>query len=256
MTKIIQIIAVTAILLMAFLNMKAEASTTENMETFFDSEIPGIKIIVNATSETQPNGNITVSLSMHPLMGVEVNITYFSFIVYGYEQGKEKIAIENKTEEEQFSPSLEYNFTFTVPENVWGTTYGEIVLTYVAETALAILPIKDLKCGFPLTVVRNIAFEKLQEDYKRLNESYALLNNSYWQLRTFYEELNQTFFENFQMNLTSDSLAALNSTLQELRASQNELGNTRTIVTTLAVTTVSFVATTTYLILRKPKGHY
>jgi hypothetical protein len=45
MAKIIQIIAVTAILLMAFLNVKAEASTTENMETFFDSEIPGIRII-------------------------------------------------------------------------------------------------------------------------------------------------------------------------------------------------------------------
>jgi len=255
MTKIIQIIAVTAILLMAFLNVKAEASTTENMETFFDSEIPGIKIIVNATSETQPNGNITVSLSMHPLTGVEVNITYFSFIVYGYEQGKEKIVIENKTEE-QFSPSLEYNFTFTVPENVWGTTYGEIVLTYTAKAPLAILPIGNLKCGFPMTVVRNTAFEKLQKDYEKLNESYVLLNNSYWQLRTFYEELNQTFFENFQMNLTSDSLAALNSTLQEFRASQNELGNTRTIVTILAVTTVSFVATTTYLILRKPKEHY
>ena len=255
MAKIIQIIAVTAILLMAFLNVKAEASTTENMETFFDSEIPGIKIIVNATSETQPNGNVSVSLGMYPLTGVKVNITSFSFTIYGYDQGKVKTPIENKTKE-PFSPPLEYNFTFTVPENVWGTTHGEIVLTYVAETALAILPIKDLKCGFPMTVVRNTAFEKLQEDYEKLNESYALLNNSYWQLRTFYEELNQTFFENFQMNLTSDSLAALNSTLQELRASQNELGNTRTIVTILAVTTVSFVATTTYLILRKPKEHY
>jgi hypothetical protein len=197
MAKIIQIIAVTAILLMAFLNVKAEASTTENMETFFDSEIPGIRIIVNATSETQPNGNITVSLSMYPLTGVEVNITCFSFIVYGYEQGKEKTSIfENKTEE-QFSPQLEYNFTFTVPENVWGTTYGEIVLTYVAKFQIVTLSIEDLKCGFPMTVVRNTAYERLKEDYNRLNESYTLLNNSYWQLRTFYEELNQTFFENF-----------------------------------------------------------
>jgi hypothetical protein len=255
MVKIIPIIVSTVILLTAFLSVKIEAQTAEKMESFFDSEVPGIRIIVNATSETQPNGNVSVSLGMYPLGGVKVNITSFSFTIYGYDEGKVKTPIENKTLE-PFSPPLEYNFTFTVPENVWGTTHGEIVLTYVAETALAILPIKDLKCGFPMTVVRNVAFEKLQEDYKKLNESYALLNNSYWQLRTSYEELNQTFFENFQMNLTSDSLEALNSTLQELRASQNELSNTRTVVTVLAVTTVSFLATTTYLILRKPKDHY
>ncbi|MGQ9642138.1 MAG: hypothetical protein ACUVUF_08515, partial [Candidatus Bathycorpusculaceae bacterium] len=93
MEKIIQIIAVITILLTAIFNVKAQAPTTENTETFFDSEIPGIKIIVNATSETQPNENITVSLNMYPSTGVEVNITYFSFSVYGYEQGKEKISI-------------------------------------------------------------------------------------------------------------------------------------------------------------------
>jgi hypothetical protein len=225
------------------------------MESFFHSEVSGIRIIVNATSETQPNGNVSVSLGVYPLAGVKVNVTSFSFTIYGYEQGKVKTSIENKTLE-PFSPPLECNFNFTVPENVWGTTHGEIVLTYVAETALAILPIKDLKCGFPMTVVRNTAFEKLQEDYKKLNESYALLNNSYWQLRVFYEKLNQTFFENFQMNLTSDSLEALNSTIQQLQVAQNELGSTRTVATILAVTAVSFIATTVYLISRKPRERY
>lgn len=255
MAKIVTIIFLIAILLTVSLNLRAEAQAAENMETFFDSEVPGIRIIVNATSETQPNGNVSVRLGIYPLVGVEVNVTRFSFTIYGYDHGEVKTPVENKTKE-PFSPPLQYNFNFTVPGNVWGTMYGEIRLTYVAETQIAILPIKDLKCGFPMTVVENVAFKKLQEDYKKLNESYGLLNNSYWQLRKFYEELNQTFFKNFQMNLTLESLAALNNMMQQLQGAKKDLENTRTVAAILTVTTFIFVASTIYLTLRRPKEFY
>jgi len=45
----------------------------------------------------------------------------------------------------------------------------------------------------------------------------------------------------------------LNETYWSLKGSSNELGNTRTAVGILAVTTVFFVATTLYLVMRKPK---
>jgi len=41
--------------------------------------------------------------------------------------------------------------------------------------------------------------------------------------------------------------------LRELQGSSNELGNTRMAVGILAITTVFFVATTLYLVMRKPK---
>jgi len=255
MAKTVTIIFFIAVLLTGSLNLRAKAQAAENMETFFDSEVPGLRIVVNATSITQPNGNVSVRLGIYPLAGVEVNVTRFSFTIYGYNKGEVKTPIENRTRE-PFSPPLQYNFTFNVPGNIWGTMYGEIILAYIAETRLAILPIKDLKCGFPMTVVENIAFEKLQEDYKKLNESYNLLNYSYWQMRKFYEEINQTFFENFQMNLTLESLAALNNMMQQLRGAKKDLDNTRTVAAILTVTTFIFIATTIYLALRKPKEFY
>ncbi len=51
------------------------------------------------------------------------------------------------------------------------------------------------------------------------------------------------------MNLTAESLARLNETYWGLKGGSNELGNTRTAVGILAVTTVFFVATTLYLLL-------
>jgi hypothetical protein len=82
------------------------------------------------------------------------------------------------------------------------------------------------------------------------------VNNSYWQLRKFYEELNQTFFKNFQMNLTLESLAALNNMMQQLQGAKKDLENTRTVAAILTVTTFIFVATTIYLTLRRPKEFY
>ena len=55
------------------------------------------------------------------------------------------------------------------------------------------------------------------------------------------------------MNLTAESLALLNETYWGLKGSSNELGNTRMAVGILAITTVFFVATTLYLVMRKPK---
>jgi hypothetical protein len=62
------------------------------------------------------------------------------------------------------------------------------------------------------------------------------------------------------MNLTVDNLAYINRTFWELQQNYtalqgnlNELGNTRMAVGILAVTTVFFVATSLYLVMRKPK---
>jgi hypothetical protein len=60
----------------------------------------------------------------------------------------------------------------------------------------------------------------------------------------------------FQMNLTAESLARLNETYWGLKGSSNELGNTRMAVAILVVTTVFFVATTIYLVMRKPKEYW
>jgi hypothetical protein len=135
----------------------------------------------------------------------------------------------------------EYNRTIEVPENVWDVTYGEILLTYSANLGGLELRFPKLVCGFTMTHVENVYLKNIEEQL---------------------EELNSTFWECFQMNLTAENLALLNTTywqlLQNYTALQgglNELDNTRRVVTILAITTVFFVATTLYLVMRKPKQY-
>jgi len=217
---------------------------TENMKTFFDHEIPGIKITVSATAETQPNENITVKITINPL--VEVNIEYFNFSVFGFLNGTCKTMIYNMT-----GHNFPFNDTFPVPEQVWGVTCGEITLTYdvkyvIGQGPTIIIPYENFKVGFDMTRVKNVYLETVEEQLRNLNSTF--------------EQLNQTFWESFQMNLSAENLARLNQTYWELqqnytalRGNLNELGNTRMAVGILAVTTVFFVATTLYLVMRKPK---
>jgi hypothetical protein len=219
---------------------------TENMQTFFDREIPGIKITVSATAETQPNENITVKIAMNPL--VEVNIEYFNFSVFGFLNGTYKTMIYNITVN-----NFPFNDTFPLPEQVWGVTFGEITLTYdvtyVIKKGIEItitIPYENLTVGFDMTRVKNVYLETVEEQLRNLNSTF--------------EQLNQTFWESFQMKLSAENLARLNQTYWELqqnytalRGNLNELGNTRMAVGILAVTTVFFVATTLYLVMRKPK---
>jgi len=63
MEKISLLFTVFTFMFASICVVKAQTST-ENTKTFFDSTIPGMKIQVNATAETQPTKNITVILSM------------------------------------------------------------------------------------------------------------------------------------------------------------------------------------------------
>jgi len=211
---------------------------TENMQTFFDHEIPGIIIAVNATAETQQNENITVKIAINPLEE-EVNINYFNLSVFGFINGTYETMIYNITID-----NFPFNDTFPVPEQVWGVTYGEITLTYDVTYIIqqgniqskTTITYEDLKVGFDMTRVENAYLETVEEQLRNLN--------------TTFEQLNQTFWNYFHKNLTQENL---NETLQGLQGSSDELGNTRMAVGILAVTTVFFVATTLYLIFRKPR---
>ena len=216
---------------------------TENMQTFFDHEIPGIKITVNATAGTQPNDNITVRITMNPLVE-EVNIKYFNFSVFGFINGTYKTRIYNITKND-FSLPYECNFTCPVPEQVWDITYGEITLTYEVityeyipgqGTTKKITTYENFRVGFDMTRVKNVYLETVEEQLRNLNSTF--------------EQLNQTFWNYFHKDLTPENL---NETLRGLQGSQSELGNTRMAVGILAITTVFFVATTLYLVMRKPK---
>jgi len=198
--------------------VRAQAST-ENMKTFLDSEIPGMTIQVNATVATQPNQNITATLSLKRQAIIYVG--YFNLSIFGFVNGTYKTLMHNMTDGD-FSlddTPREYNCTFMVPEQVWDTTYGEIILTYNATynayPMQTTIRYENISSGFTMTHVENVYLANLQAQYDQLQQNYTSL----------------------QGRLT-------------------ELDNTRSAVAVLAITSIFFVATTLYLMMRKPKDYY
>jgi hypothetical protein len=233
-------------------------SPARNMKTFFDSQVPGIKVQVNATAETQPTENITVTLALTADKNVTVVVKSLNFSILGFLNGTDKFLMENISGHgfslKSQNPK-DYSRTFEVPAEVWDTTYGEIVLTYNATYRFGPVYLTDnydnLTLGFTMTHVKNVYVEGLQqnlvnlnEEYQQLNSSFWQLNATYWQLYATYESLNKTF-ATLQENYT-----LLQKNYTALKGSTDDVA---TVATVLGITTIFFVATTMYLIIRRPE---
>lgn len=261
MNKKIIVLFTCLSLLFALTNTAKTQSQTNNMETFFDSKIPGLKVQVNATSRTQPTSYISAALSLKS----EVSTVYIKTVritVYGFINGTEKIEIYNNVSGDTLlykANQVVYLHQVFVPEQTYGVTYGEIYLDYNAtvkdELGIEHSYSFQERLGFTMTRVENVYLKSLEEQIASLED----------QLRDVYsaiDELNQTFRDCFGKNLTRDELLNLNQTLwqfrqdyEALKGVKGELDNTRTAVVFLAVVAVFFVATTAYLVFRKPKDY-
>jgi hypothetical protein len=212
----------------------------QNVKTFFNSEMPGIEVQANATAETRPTENLTVWLLLTPQTTVYVESLRLD--IFGFLNGTDKVSIGNITDY-NFSlngNSTEYSMTFAVPDRVWGVTFGEITLTYSANLGGLELRFPNATSGFYMTQVDNTFVESLVTQLRGLNESYDQLNDSYYNLTGKYLQLNQTFVQ-LQQNYTT------------LQGNMNELDNTRRVAVILAITTVFFVATTVFVVMRRPR---
>lgn len=247
MKKIKIITLVAMLILTSTIICRASAQTPDEIRTFFYNAHAGITIRVDATNETKPNENLTVKLWYNSTADF-VHIDYLNLTIYGFIEGAQRLTLNSTCLLEnaplQFNETREFEIVVHVPDDVWGVAYAELYLKY----SIADLPLKYIE-GFSITAIRNVRYEELQEKYNELSETFSLLN--------------QTFWESFGKNLTMDELLSLNATYWELlqnytalEGSINELNNTRVAVGVLAVTTIFFVATTVYLVMRRPKDYW
>jgi hypothetical protein len=230
--------------------MKTQASTsTGTMQTFFDSNIPGIHIQVNATAETQPGQNITLMLSLKQLNQTTIHVEYFKLSIFGFVNGTSKILMINLTGNSFYlgSSPNRYNRTFTVPQQVWDITYGEITLTYNATYTFPMItvtiPYQNITSGFTMTMVENVYLKTVEEQLANLQAEYNQLGQNYTSLQENLTVL-QAHYDHLQQNYTT------------LQGNLSDLDNTRSAAAVLAVTSLFFLATTVYLIIRKPKDYY
>lgn len=211
-----------------------------DMKTFLDTEVPGIRIQVNATSETRPADNLTVVSSLRTQTNVFVE--RFNLELFGFLNGTMKLSMVNVTDDSFLlnSTSKAYSITVDVPDSVWGIIYGEVKLTYSANLGGLELRFPNIVTGFPMTQVENTFLKGLEDQLRTLSDSYSQLTDLYENLTAAFSQLNETYFE-LQQNYTS------------IQGSLGDLDNTRRLTTILTITTVFFLATTVYLVIRKPK---
>ena len=234
------ILAVTFTLL----NSASVHAADEEMKIFLNSEMTGINIQVNATAHTQPSKNLTVVLTLRTTMNVHID--RINLEVFGFLNGTDQLSLGNISASnfDMNNTLISYpKIDIIVPDNVWGITYGEIRLAYDADMGGFVAGFPNIVNGFPLTLVENTLLKSLEEQVKNLNESRNQLAEKYSNLTDTYSALNQIYWD-------------LNQTYTSAQNSLGELDNTRRLTTILAITTVFFLATTVYIILRRPRDYW
>lgn len=216
------------------------AQSTREIQPFYSNRYPGVSITVNATGEVAPDQNMTIKLWL-TCTALYVTVNRFNVSIYGFINDTTKVLLVNYTFISSQTPltfnlTNDYAFSVQVPSDVWGTTYTQLYLDY--EIAGVQQPTSSP--SFPTTTVENVYLEGLKTQLTNLNNTYLELNKTYWQLNSTYKALNASYWQ-LQKNYAS------------LKSTASDLDNTRRVVGVLAVTTVFFVASTIYLMLRKPR---
>jgi len=278
--RYLAVVLTTIIIALAFARVNIVRAESEPKTFYSKDDLPGITMRIDATTETVPGGNMTVAIWVN-CTAYGVKVEQLNMTVYGFIRGEEKTSLatidvmENRTLARD--STSECNCTLTVPDDVWGATFADLHLKYFIYSSGF-----EYDPSFSLTVVRNIYYEQLKEDFSDLNSSFIQLNSSYWQLDTNYSQLNASYSQlnnTFsQLNGTywqlNGSFSQLNSSYWELKgtyeqlnqtywglrlnytdlqASVTDLDNTRRLAAVLGVTSVFFVVTTIYLVTRRPK---
>jgi hypothetical protein len=212
----------------------------QQMQTFYDSELPGIRIQINATSYTLPSNTIAVGVNL--MTQTNVYVDRFNVELFGFVNGTVKTSIANITDSyfKLDSDTRTHSAVVFVPELVWGILYGEIRITYSASLGGIQLTLPGLSSGFPMTQVENTYVENLETQLRSLNQSNNDLSQSLDNLTVNFEQLNRTYYE-LQKNYTS------------AQGNAADLDNTRRLTAVLGIAAAFFVATTVYLVIRKPK---
>ena len=230
------------VLTSVLVNLAVVRATDETKE-FFNSSMTGIKIQVNANASIEPNQNLTVIMTLETK--AEVHIDRVDLEVFGFVNGTDQILIGDFSDSnfDMNNTSREYVEVVAVPDFVWGVTFGEISLAYVVNMSEIALRFPNVVTGFPLTTVKNVLMENLQDQVRNLNESFNQLSQKYADLNRSFADLNATYWS-LDQNYTS------------AQNSLGELDNTRRLSIILAITTVCFLATTIYIILRRPRDYW
>jgi hypothetical protein len=212
----------------------------QQMQTFYDCELPGIRVQVNATSYIQPSKTITVSVNL--LTQTNVYVNFFNVELLGFINGTVKTSIANITDS-YFgldTGTRTHSTAVFVPELIWGAMYGEMKITYLANLGGIQLVLPKLMSSFPMTQVENTYLENLENQVRTLDQSNHELEQQVNNVSSSFEQLNASYYQ-LQKNYTS------------AQGNAADLDSTRRLTAVLGIVAAFFVATTVYLVIRKTR---
>jgi hypothetical protein len=216
-------------------NVNAEATTRVYTYSF-----AGFKVKIEYPFETYPNQNITINVAVKALANLIVNYTQLDLYVLNNETREETLfySIHHISEPKLLNGGEWFNKTYEVfiPEYAINLVYSKLILKWTLR-GIGEATSYERELLVLLSYLRSLELENLRNENAMLKENLTILQN----------------------NVTN-----LNNTLTELRNNltdiqkryEGELSGTRSTVAVLAITTVFFLATTAYLIFRKPKQYW
>jgi hypothetical protein len=193
----------------------------------------GVEVAIENPYEIYPEQNITVNVAMKAL--VNLTVSWMRMEMYTF---------HNLTTEETLFHNISHISTPTslfggqwlnktyevlIPDFAANVLYGKMVLKWTINGTEETTTY-ERKLTFIMGYLKNVELENLKNEVERLENENAQLK---------------------------ENLTVLLNNLTEIRNRyEGELNGTRSTVAVLAITTVFFLATTAYLVLRKPKQYW
>ncbi|MEM3752768.1 MAG: hypothetical protein QXM65_07485 [Candidatus Bathyarchaeia archaeon] len=233
--KILTLVLLTSLIMVLVYNVRAEVTLRVYTYSF-----AGIEVRIEYPFETYPNQNITINVATKALTTLTVNCTQLDLYVL-HNMTKEEIlfySVFHISAPKLLGNGEWFNKTYEVliPEYATNLIYGKLVLKWTLRgTGEAVSYERELPVI--MSYLKSLELENLRNENAMLRENLTRLQNE---------------------------LSNLNSTLTQLRDNltniqkqyEGELSGTRSTIAVLAVTTVFFLATTAYLVFRKPKQYW
>ncbi|MEM3735693.1 MAG: hypothetical protein QXH40_03750 [Candidatus Bathyarchaeia archaeon] len=193
----------------------------------------GIEVFLENPSEIYPNQTITIDVATKALTNLTISWMWIEFYTF-HNSTTEETMFYNITHilttvTLSYSQWVNGTYEVPIPEYAVNVVYGRMVLKW-AVSGTEETTTYERKLTFIMGYLKSLELEKLRNEVERLEGENALLRENLTELLNNLAEIKNRY--------------------------EGELNGTRSTVTVLAITTIFFLATTAYLVLRKPREYW
>jgi hypothetical protein len=229
------------------------AWTSLQDQRMYEYAFSNLAVQVGTTSEAYPGQNITVNIFANASAKLTINYTAielytFSNLTMADENFSLIVWIDHNSSI-SLSPDqtpIEASYDVKIPDDAFNVVYGKLVLIWT-ETGTEESTTYARNSTLVATSLKNAELENLRSRVPELEKENADLKNN-------NTETNNNLTK--ALNDLADTKNNLTKALNDLADTKNQVNGATSVIAVLAITTIFFVATTLYLVLRRPKQYW